>query len=247
MPEPTTTEPKWPTDFTWPADPKWPELFSVMVHDVRTPMTVINGYIDMLLKERFGPLNEKSCAKVHVLLQGGSELTSIERGTRAFNPKAADLHEILRTAIEQLPPPEREVRVELETSRGDVALQADVPHLTKAFASVITGVRREVVLSDVVTIREEHDASEFRVRIGDADTLALFDGVAVADLPVFDEWRGGIGMTLAVARRILNAHQGRILAPPEGRRAGALILLPRRRREPDRHRHARTPRTPAPA
>ena len=74
MPEPTI-------------DPRWAELFSVMVHDVRTPMTVVAGYVDMLLKERFGPLTDKqrqilqevqkSCGRVSGLLKEGSELTSI--------------------------------------------------------------------------------------------------------------------------------------------------------------------------
>ena len=70
-------------------DPRWAELFSVMVHDVRTPMTVVAGYVDMLLKERFGPLTDKqrhvleevqkSCGRVSALLKEGSDLTSIER------------------------------------------------------------------------------------------------------------------------------------------------------------------------
>lgn len=226
MPEPTAT------------DPRWPELFSVMVHDIRTPMTVINGYLDMLLKERFGPVNDKQrhllqeirkqYIKVYGILADGSELTSIERGRVTYTRKPADLHQLLRTAIEQLPPlPDREVPVELETSPGDASIDADAPRLTKAFSSIIAGVRREAVMADRLVVREQRSGTEYQIRIGDDETIASFDNVSIADLPMFDEWRGGVGMTLAVARRILNGHDARIAAPPEGRKTGAVILLPR--------------------
>jgi K+-sensing histidine kinase KdpD len=223
MPEPTI-------------DPRWAELFSVMVHDVRTPMTVVAGYVDMLLKERFGPLTDKqrqileevqkSCGRVSGLLKEGSELTSIERKTTSLNRAPADLREVLRAAIEQLPRlPDREVHVDLQTGSGDAAFQADVTRLTNAFTSLIAGLRREVVLTDRLIVREQRTSDGFEICIGDEETLALFDGTSIAELPVFNEWRGGLGMSLAVARRILNGHGGQLAAPPDERKTGAVVLL----------------------
>jgi signal transduction histidine kinase len=223
MPEPTI-------------DPRWAELFSVMVHDVRTPMTVVAGYVDMLLKERFGPLTDKqrhileevqkSCGRVSGLLKEGSELTSIERKTTSIHRRDADLRDVLRTAIEQLPPlPDREVHVDLQTGSGDAAFPADAPLLAKAFTALIAGLRREVVLTDRLLIREQRTSDGFEIRIGDEDTVALLDGASLADLPIFNEWRGGLGMSLAVARRILNAHGGHLAAPPDERKTGAVVLL----------------------
>jgi K+-sensing histidine kinase KdpD len=217
-------------------DPRWPELFSVMVHDVRTPITVVAGYVDMLLKERFGPLADKqrqileevqkSCARVSALLKEGSELTSIERKTTTVHRQQADLRQVLRTAIDQLPPlPDRDVHVDLETGSGDSWFAADAPRLANAFTALIAGLRREVVLSDRLLVRERRTGTGFEIRIGDEETLALLDGVSIDDLPVFNEWRGGVGMSLAVARRILNAHGGHVAAPPDGRKTGALVVL----------------------
>ena len=225
MPQPTT-------------DPRWPELFSVMVHDVRTPMTVVAGYVDMLLKERFGPLTDKqrhileevqkSCGRVSGLLKEGSELTSIERKTTSIHRRPADLRDVLRTAIEQLPPlPDREVHIDLQTGSGDAALQADAARLANAFTALIAGLRREVVQSDRLLVREQRTGDGFEIRIGDEETLALLDGASIGDLPVFNEWRGGLGMSLAVARRVVNAHGGRVVGPPDDRKTGALVVLPR--------------------
>ena len=65
----------------------------------------------------------------------------------------------------------------------------------------------------------------FEIRIGDEETLALLDGASIDTLPVFNEWRGGLGMSLAVARRILNAHGGHVAAPPDGRNTGAIVVF----------------------
>ena len=40
-------------------DPRWPRLLSLTVHEFRTPMTVVAGYLRMLLKDRAGPITEQ--------------------------------------------------------------------------------------------------------------------------------------------------------------------------------------------
>jgi signal transduction histidine kinase len=45
-------------------------------------------------------------------------------------------------------------------------------------------------------------------------------------LDTFDEWRGGSGLSLGVARRVIEAHGGRIWSPAEDAKAGAVIALP---------------------
>jgi K+-sensing histidine kinase KdpD len=163
---------------------------------------------------------------VSTLLKEGSELTSIERKTTSVHRQQADLREVLRTAIDQLPPlPDRDVYVDLQTGSGDAWFPADAPRLANAFTALIAGLRREVVLTDRLLVHERRTGNGFEIRIGDEETLALLDGASFDDLPVFNEWRGGLGMSLAVARRILNAHGGHVVAPPDGRKTGALVVL----------------------
>src|SRR5215471_12117592 len=94
-------------------DPRWPKILSLSVHEFRTPMTVVAGYIRMLLKDRAGALTdqqrrlleeaEKSCGRLTALIAEVSELSALEAGTTAFQKQTTDLHALLRTAIEQLP------------------------------------------------------------------------------------------------------------------------------------------------
>src|SRR5215212_5767902 len=108
-----------------PADPRWVKILSLSVPEFRTPMTVVAGYIRMLLKDRAGPLSdqqrrlleeaEKSCARLTALLTEVSELSSLEGGTAPFNRQRTDLNKSLRDAVEQQPPlPDREVAIDLQ-------------------------------------------------------------------------------------------------------------------------------------
>lgn len=219
-----------------PIDPRWPKLLSLSVHEFRTPMTVVSGYIRMLLKERAGALNdqqrrlleeaEKSCGRLSALVSEVSELSNLEAGTLTFNRQRTDLHAALRQAADQLPPlPDREIAVALELGAAPATLPGDPVRLAQAFSSIFGALRRELVTSDRLIVRETSGgAGAIELRIGDEETLAAFD--ADAERPLFDEWRGGVGLSLPVARRVIEAHGGTLSGAPGGRKTGASVMLP---------------------
>jgi len=222
-------------------DPRWPKLLSLSVHEFRTPMTVVAGYIRMLLKDRAGPVTdqqrrlleeaEKSCARLSALLAEVSELSNLEAGTITVNRQPADLYEVLRAAIAQLPDlPDRTVTVELEASGDRAPVKADAHRLQGALASVIGALRREIVTSDRMIVRERQvkldGQTAHEILIGEPPTIDALEHARGVELPVFDEWRGGSGLSLPVARRIVGGHGGRIWSAPEGHKSGARILLP---------------------
>src|SRR6478672_5905738 len=123
--------------------PQWSRLLSLSVHEFRTPLTVVAGYVRMLLKDRAGPVTdqqrklleetEKSCGRLTALLAELSDLARLEGGSVKFNRQPADLRAMLKTAIEQLPPlPDREVAVVLEEADGPSMVSADAIRLTAA-------------------------------------------------------------------------------------------------------------------
>src|SRR5215212_6765220 len=103
-------------------DGKLPRLLSLSVHEFRTPITVVAGYIRMLLKERAGALteqqrrlleeSEKSCGRLSALVAEMSDLANLEAGTAPFNRSAVDIRAVLAEAVADLPDaPERDVTV----------------------------------------------------------------------------------------------------------------------------------------
>lgn len=219
-----------------PVDPRWPKVLSLSVHEFRTPMTVVAGYIRMLLKDRAGPLNdqqrklleeaEKSCTRLSALLAEVSDLSSLEAGTAPMNKQATDLQAAVRAAVAQLPPlPDREVPVHLELGSQPAPITGDPVRLAQAIGSVVAALRREVIGDHGLTVREQRAHGTYQLLIGDPDVLAALEAEPESDHQVFDEWRGGVGLSLAVARRVLNAHDAQLHAPPGGAKAGARILF----------------------
>lgn len=221
-----------------PIDPRWPKILSLAVHEFRTPMTVVAGYIRMLLKDRAGALTdqqrrlleeaEKSCGRLSGLVSEVSELSNLEAGTLTFNRQQTDLRAAMRQAAAQLPAlPDREIGIELQLGDGAAAMHGDPVRLAQAFTAILAALRRELVTSDRLVVQEVAGENEtLELRVGDSETLAAFD--ADPDRPVFDEWRGGVGLSLAIARRLIEAHGGQLLGAPAGRKGGASLLLPLR-------------------
>lgn len=219
-----------------PTDPRWPKVLSLSVHEFRTPMTVVSGYIRMLLKDRAGALNdqqrrlleeaEKACGRLSALLAEMSEVSNLEAGTAPFNKSAVDLRVLLREAIAELPAlPDREVPVTLETGDGPASITADPVRLKSALVAVTAALRRELIGDDPLIIRERATQSGYELLFGDSATLAALEAESGATRDSFDEWRGGVGLSLMVARRVLAAHGADISAPPGDFKSGARILF----------------------
>lgn len=226
---------------TEPVDPRWPRLLSLAVHEFRTPMTVVAGYLRMLLKERAGPISEqqrrlleeaeRSCGRLSALLSEVSDLSGLEAGTASFNRSRLDLRGVLRDSVAALPElPDRTVAVELATGSGECKITRDASRLTTAFTAVIAALRRELVTSDRLFVHEHsrrHEGLDVSwIAVGDAERIATLSGADNESLTTFDEWRGGVGLSLAVARRIINAHNGTIWSPVQESKAGAVVVFP---------------------
>src|SRR5207344_1557188 len=121
-----------------------------------------------------------------------------EGGAVNFNRQPVDLRTIIKAAIDQLAPlPDRDVSIVLETADGPAMVSADATRLTNALGSVIAALRRELVTSAELIVRERaiaDDASRRQIVIGDRETVDGIDSRA-ATLPAFDELRGGCGMS----------------------------------------------------
>lgn len=224
-----------------PTDPRWPKLLSLSVHEFRTPLTVVGGYIRMLLTDRAGPLSEpqrrllteaeKSYARLSALIAEVSELSGFEGGTTSMKRQPVDARAILSESIAQLKPlPDREVTVDLVTADGEWPVNADHKQLRGALIAILAALRRELVTSDRLVV--ELQMLEFKGRpavtilIGDDEALEAMRDANPGDLPLFDEWRGGSGLSLPLARRVLDLHDGAIWGAPGDRKAGARIVLP---------------------
>jgi signal transduction histidine kinase len=222
-----------------PIDPRWPRLLSLAVHEFRTPITVVAGYLRMVLKERVGPISdqqrklleeaEKSCGRLSALVAEMSDLSALESGSAPSNPAALDLSAVLQASVAALPElPDREVSVVLEGAGSPLTMTGDATRLQGAITSLITALRREVVNSDrlIVRVSRRNPDPMCVITIAGADQIDAIQAADTSSLSRFDEWRGGSGLSLAIARRIIGQHGGAVFGTPGEEKACAVVMLP---------------------
>lgn len=236
-------------------DPNWPRLLGLAVHELRTPISVGSGYLRMLLtsgdaeltarQKLFVTESQKAWGRMTTLAEEMSELSHLEAGTCKFDMKRLDLGRLLADAVEGLAPADDSaVTVRLAAPDPPLFIQGDASRLRTAFTSLLLALRRELVTSTDLVVRMEerdHDGHPAAwIAVGDVPQVESLAAAAPAALPIFDEWRGGSGLKLAIARRIINAHGGAVWSPADSARAGAVVALPLPQAEGSTRKGART-------
>lgn len=220
--------------------PDWPKVLSLTVHEFRTPLTVVAGYLRMLSTDRVGALTdaqkrviqeaEKSCVRLSGLLTEVSEVAHFHQGRLSFLRSPVTLASVL-DAVEVAQTPDRPVAIVREGSYDGVTVDGDGGRLRQAFSSVAAAVAREIMdgpsLFMITNIRPGADGREAFIALGSEAIARDMIAAPGAALSAFDATRGGSGLSLVVARQVLEEHGARMFgAPGDHPRAGAGISLP---------------------
>lgn len=222
-------------------EPKWPRLLGLAVHEIRSPLSTGLGFLGFLT--RYDPplteqqlsyvtTSQKAWGRISDLANEMEELAQFEEGKLILALGLVQVSHAISEAVAALPAStDSAVLIDFSPGADTGAIQADATRLKKAFTSVLFALRREVVGSSILFVRETRRAYNGQtvswIAFGDADNIDRLSTATEDSLTTFDEWRGGCGLKPAVARRIIEAHGGKVWSPADGTKAGAVILLPR--------------------
>lgn len=225
----------------------YPQLLSLAVHEFRTPASVVGGYLRMLQKDS-GALSErqrkmieeaeKSCTRLVALIAELSDVGKLDSGAIGLARQPLDLFALVSDVAEHVQEAkDREVRLTVEGDSAAAILQGDTTRLRSAFDAIFRAILREKAGPCAVIADRRRETRDGRtaaiVVVSEAGSVS--DAYERATLP-FDEKRGGLGLALPLARRVIEGHGGRLLAPaPSGAasaaedpvaRGSAIIVLP---------------------
>jgi signal transduction histidine kinase len=216
------------------AEPSWPETVSLAVHEMRSPLNVVSGFLGLLLDNHGGTLTpvqrqavesaEASVAQVNDLLNALSELARLESGRLVATEDRVAVADLLREAAARFVAPlDLSIRCLVTGDVPDARVAVDHQRLPRALASMAMFVARSTPTTPAVIVRARLRGDHVAVTFTDAATdLAPTDLDDLAPLP---ESHGGLGLGLPLARALVAHAGGRAGVPRGGAATGQLALL----------------------
>jgi signal transduction histidine kinase len=217
------------------------KLLSLGVHEFRTPVAVVSGYLRMLLRHFGDNLTEqqrkllqeaeKSCGNLTALLAELSELAHMEDGRLPLRRDPIPLFALLKQVANGVHEAEdRGVVLAVRDDGVEAVVAGDRDKLQSALASLLTAALRERAEAGVVV------AACARVRgpAGDSAVIAIADGddavrlatgaTAASPGEPFEQYRGGMGFRLPIAARVVESLGGRVSSPVAARGHLSIVL-----------------------
>lgn len=203
-------------------------FLNAISHELRTPMSSIKGYIQMLLKQILGDINEeqkrglevvlRNTNRLDALIQDILDISRLESGTLKFFPGKTGIGKIVTESVETM-----QSAADLKNIRINVDVKDRIPEL------VVDQERVKQVLVNLIdnAIKFSPDSSSVNVRAKRQGDDVLFEvqdfgrgipkdkqkRVFEAFYQVnsgMDRKFGGAGLGLSVSRGIILAHGGEI-------------------------------------
>mgnify|MGYP002543663310 FL=1 len=218
------------------------ELVLYLAHDIRTPLTSVLGYLDLLEEMPELPAEERA-KYVHISLEKARrlekmiseffEITRYNTQQIAIDPKPVDLYYLLVQVIDE--------HIPLFTEHGNyVTLRAQEPlqvwgdgeKLARVFNNLLKNAAAYSDPGTEVIVSTEAGKEAVSVRVTStgkmipADKLdALFEKFYRLD-DARTSHTGGTGLGLAIAKEIVALHDGTILAESENGKTTFTVQLP---------------------
>ncbi len=229
-----------------PSDPRlaqaYSELISLAVHELRTPASVMAGYLRMLQLATTPPLDlkqqkmideaAKSCTRMVAMFDELSDIGKLDDGRLSLSSDTVDLFQIVDEvsgiAHEAV---DRGVRIEVRGDQGPAWLRGDAKRLRTSLGAFCRAVAREqptevVLVIDRRLIRKAGPHARLVIARDQDVEIAAAEPVGT-----LDEKRGGMGLALPLARRIIARHGGSAWSPlayasESGKKSAIAVQLP---------------------
>lgn len=219
---------------------------SMLVHDLRAPLTVIKGYLDLLDLGAGGTLAEKherylrkmqeSCERMLRLIGEILDVSKLEAGKLTLRLQPLDLSALIAEARERLDPLARQKGIALEVRDADrrQPVVADPDRLDQVLMNLLGNALKFTPQGGTIALEVVDLGDEVEVAVRDSGP-----GIAPEELPLLFQpfsqtatgrsaGSAGTGLGLVVSRHLVEAHGGRIWAESEpGHGARFVFRLPR--------------------
>lgn len=202
-------------------------FLGMVSHDLKAPLVAVETYLQVILGGFAGEINEeqremleRSSHRIEGLLDLVGDLLDvyrIEAGQMAQEFKPTSLSEVVEGSLEdiQAMAKEKGMKLQVEVSEELPIIHAAPHRLRQVLNNLLSNAIKFTPPKGLITVRVEAKDEHLQVEVMDTGV-----GIPPEDLPyVFDEFfrgrdveRTGAGLGLSIAKKIVEAHGGKIWA-----------------------------------
>ena len=217
------------------------DFIAIASHELRTPLGLILGHATFLREMAGTDYAEqldmiiRNATKLKEIVENLSDVDNVQTGAARVRNQMVSLAKIVEDVILtfQDEANARNITLKLELGESPYYLDADEVKLGIALSNLVKNALQFTEAGGHVTVKVQEDAGHFKVSVVD-DGI----GIPVKDLPrVFERFfqvethltrrYGGMGLGLAVAKAMIELHNGRIwVESEEGKGSTFTFLIP---------------------
>ncbi|HZM33891.1 MAG TPA: response regulator, partial [Burkholderiales bacterium] len=221
------------------ADRAKDEFLATLSHELRNPLAPLRNSLHLLRRadpQRAQPIHDMMERQVNHLVRLVDDLmdmSRIARGSLELRREAVTLQAVLKNAIETSEPLISDAghRLQVSLPAEALPLEADPVRLSQVFANLLNNAARYTPARGDIRIEARREHGEAVVEISDTG-----EGIEPAELPRLFEMfsqgertsrrsQGGLGIGLAIVRRLVQMHGGSVLGRSEGLGKGSCFTV----------------------
>ncbi|MFT3785040.1 MAG: PAS domain S-box protein [Tepidisphaeraceae bacterium] len=221
------------------------EFLATLSHELRTPMSAILGWSQMLrrglaqgtskpesLKQGLETVERNARAQTQII-EDLLDMSRIISGKVSIDLRRVDLVSVVRNAVDTVRPAAttKEIDVSISTPSEPAIVQGDPNRLQQVFWNLLSNALKFTGQGGSVRVKIDRRGSQWYV-----DVIDSGEGIAADFLPhVFERFRqadasttrrhGGLGLGLAIVRQLIELHGGHVTVHSEGKGHGTTFSV----------------------
>jgi signal transduction histidine kinase/DNA-binding response OmpR family regulator len=225
------------------ADRQKDEFLAMLAHELRNPLAPIRNASEILARL----LPQQSSAQTHVgmvkrqtrqlmrLVDDLLDVSRITQGRIELHRQPIDLASVVAQAVETVEPQlrEKQHRLIMTSSAGyePLYVSGDFARLVQCVVNVLSNAAKYTDPSGEITVRTRAERSVAVIEITDSgvgispELLPQIFELFVQSARTLDRAQGGLGIGLAVVKRLVEMHGGRVTASSRGIGHGATVAI----------------------
>jgi len=188
-------------------------MASRLSHDLRNPLTVIKGNLDLMMNSLESEPSEKATRFRKRIDSAVDSMTNIIDDVLQFSKtpilqkETSSINELLESAVSNIEVPDK---IKITLPESDFLISCDQSKIKAVFSNLITNSIQSIEGEGKITISIKEESNYLNIYIEDSGSGIVEENINEIFEPLFTTKVTGTGLGLGICKNIIDEHGGKI-------------------------------------